>query len=202
MTWTRLDDHHFTSVEQLSLSRNARLLYVEGLIFANANLTDGYIPATAMRLVTDDPEVLEDARALIAAGLWENAVGGFSIVDFTRLQRSREDVEKVHELGRLRQNRQRQHKLGDHSGCDVRFCHVARADVTRDQSRDSRVSNGVSHDTPTRPDPTRPVRSTGEGGTGTSGSLTLAPTTRPSERPTITIDVQPDDDELPEVVAP
>lgn len=168
MTWTRLDDNHFAGTAQLALCRNARLLHIEGLVYANANLTDGFIPAVAMRIVTDDPDAIEDVRSLVGAGIWTDAVDGYQIVDFTEKQMSREDVEKVQELWAARQRRQRQHRLGDHSGCDSRYCTAARV------TRDSRSDGAVSHGTPIRPATTRTERSEGRGEAGVSGSLAFA----------------------------
>jgi hypothetical protein len=169
-SWTKLSAQHFTSTTQLALSRNARLLHIEGLVYAAGNLTDGFLPAAAMRIVTDDPDVLADVAALEEAGLWEVVDGGHMIVDFADDQMSAEDVRKLRDLSKVRQARSRQHRGGDHSGCDSRYCRMAL----------SRVTNGVSHGTTERNETERNERSEGVSERSTSaterlGSPGLAP---------------------------
>jgi hypothetical protein len=125
-SWTKLGAQHFTSTTQIALSRNARLLHIEGLVYAAGNLTNGLIPAGAMRVVTDDPDLVADTAALVAADLWEVVDGGHKIKNFFDDQMSKDDVDKLRNLSRARQRRQRQHLHGDHSGCDPKHCTVTR----------------------------------------------------------------------------
>jgi len=145
MTWTKLSSDFAGRPALLSVPRGARLLHVEALIWSNTHAQDGHIPGHVLTRITDELEPDKAAAGLVDAGVWEIADDGWQIVDSLDDQPSKADMDKVHELWRVRQRRQRQHRSGDHSLCDPRYCHV---------TRDSRVS----HDTrtvPIRSDPSR-----------------------------------------------
>jgi hypothetical protein len=143
MVYAILSDDHFTSPVQLALSRSTRLLHVEGLVYACGNLTDGFIPQAAMRIVTDAPNVLDAIKELIAVGLWADVVGGFQIVTFDEHQRSKQDVVNGRAKGQERTRRSRQHTRGDHSLCDPGWCRAARSESSDGISNG--VTAGISH---------------------------------------------------------
>jgi hypothetical protein len=142
-------------------------MYLEGLVWSNKQGTDGHIPRHAVRRVTDEEDPIGAAAELVDAGLWEETGDDWSIVGFLEDQPSRADVERIQTLARDRQRRQRQHRGGDHSLCDPRYCQAA-----------SRVTNAVTHDTRTDPSvPTRTEGTEGRGG-GAAPSGAYAPTGR------------------------
>jgi len=74
------------------LSRDARFLNVEALVWSRANRTDGVIPAGQLRWVTDAPDPDALAAELVGAGIWESGGEDFEIVGFLETQMSSERV--------------------------------------------------------------------------------------------------------------
>lgn len=148
MTWTKLSDTFTDDPVLLRLPRSTRLMHVEALVYCNRLLTDGVITRAALRRCTDHDDPEAGARQLLEAGLWREHGDGWVIVDFTRDQPSRADVERNREAGRVRQERLRRHRAGDHSLCLSTACHAVTPGVT----------DGVGNTTPSRPVPTRQGR--------------------------------------------
>lgn len=155
MTWTKLSDDATDDPALLALPRSVRLVHFEALVWSNRHATDGVVPRHMLVRITDEPDPATAAGQLVAAGKWVESEQGWEIVGFLDDQPSAEDVQRTRELARQRQQRQRKHRGGDHSMCVAKYC-----PALRDQMRESRVTkpvtNGVSHDTPSRPVPTRP----------------------------------------------
>jgi hypothetical protein len=155
MPWTKLSDDHFDRLEVIDLSRDARLLDIECAVWSNRALSDGRIPAAALRRITDSPDVDAATNELVKAGLWEATDDGWQVLDWTRTQESADDVRHRQEANRERQAKYRArreaHLAGDHAGCDPRFC------ATRRNASRNTVTHAVSNDTPTPPDPSRPL---------------------------------------------
>ena len=158
MTWTRLSDDFTDRPEFLKLSRSARLLHIEALVWCNRLTTDGRLPKAALRRLTDAEPLDEDVQELLAAKWWEEAEGGWQI-DWTG-QESSEDVNerKAYRAEVQKKYRQRRdkHNRGDHSMCDPRRCKKAQS-VTGNAT-----GNKTAHETPTRPGPSRP-KAAGQG---------------------------------------
>lgn len=157
MTWTKIDGAIRDDPRLLKLSRSARLLHVEALTWANDYGTDGEIPAYALPKVTDEPQPAQAAAALTEAGLWTVGPEGWKIVGFLDNQPSAADVERTHEQWKERQRRQRQHRSGDHSLCEPKYCQAA-SHVTRDNPGDS-----LRESRHTEPNRTVPNRRVGKG---------------------------------------
>lgn len=159
MTWTKLSDDATDDPALLALPRTIRLVHFEALVWANRHGTDGAIPRHMLPRITDDKDPDGAAELLVAAGKWELSTAGWEIVGFLDDQPSAEDVRRTKDLARLRQRKQRLHRAGDHSLCEVKYC-----PALRDETRESRVTksvtpivtNAVSHDPPSRPVPSRP----------------------------------------------
>jgi hypothetical protein len=83
MTWAKVDDRFPRHPKAMQAGPMACWLYVCGLCYANEHLTDGYIADTAVSsLAPSLPRPRVHARALVEAGLWEAAEGGFRIHDY------------------------------------------------------------------------------------------------------------------------
>jgi hypothetical protein len=120
----RLEDH--------GLSRDARLLYLEGLVHCSTALTDGAIRVRLAR-ISDAPDPEAAAGELVACGAWERQPTGFLVADYQEHNRSREEIELARAAASERKRRSRLHKLGDHSQCiQGRYCPEGR--VTRDRT--------------------------------------------------------------------
>ncbi|GAB3766370.1 hypothetical protein FB382_001870 [Nocardioides ginsengisegetis] len=175
MTWTRLSDNSMDRPEFLALSRSARLLHIEALVYCNRHLTDGLIPAAALPRITDANNVPALVDELQGAGLWvwDESRTAY-LLDWSdqeaaeNVRKRKADNRQRQELYRRRQENhrddkhdlcvprycpiRRRHDLDDHTGCSAAWCRNA---VT------STVTDRVGNDPPSRPDPSRPV------GTGT-----------------------------------
>lgn len=184
MTWTKIPDAHFDQLDVLELSRSARLLDIEATVFSNKVLSDGFIPATALRRITDSSDVDADTTELVAAGRWEAVDGGWQIANWTKSQEPAERVRKRQDKWAERAIRARLHRGGDHSTCDARWCQYVSPDQSHEESH--AVTPGETHDeshpTPSRPDPSRPEGpGDGEGAIGAATAPPPAP--RPKDEP-------------------
>ena len=141
MSYALLSDDLLLQLEAAEVSRDARLLYVEGLVYCATALTDGLIRVRLARF-SDADDVEACALELIDAGLWARNGSHYLVVDYLDHQQKAEDVERKRAEARRRQERSRRHKRGDHSMCTKgRYCphgadsdpsHVSHAHVTRD----------------------------------------------------------------------
>lgn len=105
MPWTRLDDQFINSPKILSISRDARWLYVAGLVWSVGALTDGVIAPYSLPAFAGDyhPNARKKAvRELVTAGLWETSGDGWLIHDFSEYQPMRKEVEAKREADRVR----------------------------------------------------------------------------------------------------
>lgn len=108
VAWIKLDDGFFRHPKVLAAGRDARDLYLAGLCYCGANLTDGAIPANALRVLGAEAEI-DDAGAaadrLVEVGLWKRGDSGFAVHDFLAYNPTRDRVlatrESRAEAGRL-----------------------------------------------------------------------------------------------------
>lgn len=188
MTWAKIDDRAIDGPTLLALPRGVRHMHIEGIVWCCRHETDGHIPRHAIGKVTDEPDMVDAAAQLVAAGLWAATVSGWEIVDFLAVQRSKEDIEKVKVLADARQRRHRQHQAGDHSLCDLRYCRAASRVAER-------IDNGVDNGPLTRPDPARPTgrKGEGKGAAGAAAPLGSRRTTAPGvpSRPRTRLVIEP-----------
>ena len=138
MTWVGMPVDIVERLERLGLTRDDRLLYVEGFLYAGQYLTDGTVTARLPRL-GDHPDADAAAARLVDAQVWEHIDdGAYVIVDYFTANLTREEVTRRKEDARLRQERSRRHKAGDHSICiRGRYCPDGQSEtVTRDVTRE------------------------------------------------------------------
>lgn len=177
MTWTRLPDDFADSPAMLSASRSARLLHVEALVWCNKHLTDGFVPAAAVRRLTDSEDLASDTAELVAAGLWTWEDGWrIDWADQERAERVKERKSFNAERQRKYRERGEKHARGDHSEC-TSSCPKASRNASRNDERAPSV-------TATRPVPSRPL-GRDEKGTGAAAPSAGAPgaARRQSDRP-------------------
>jgi hypothetical protein len=117
MTWTKLSESFADDPKLLAISRGARLLHVEGLVWSNRVGSDGHIPTAALVRITDQPDPVAAANELVGAGKWRETPTGWEIVGFLVDQPSAADVATSQQLNRERQQRWRWHQLGKHDLC-------------------------------------------------------------------------------------
>jgi hypothetical protein len=169
MTYALLSDDLMLRLEASGVSRDARLLHVEAIVYCATALTDGDVRIRLPR-ISDAEDTDGCADELVEAGLWERIAGGYRVLDGMEHQRSRDEVELAREAARERKERSRRHKLGDHSMClKGRYCPDGR--VTRDRTRD-----GTRDGTPTNPIQSDPRKDKDwKGGRSADGALERAP---------------------------
>lgn len=138
MPYAKLDDTLLDRLEDSGVSRDASLLYVEGLSYCSRVLSDGILPARLAKLSSSpDPEAA--GEELVSAGWWQPGEGGYVVVDYLMHQDSATVVLSRREQAAERQRRSRLHKGGDHSMCvRGRYCPDGQQEpVTRDMTRES-----------------------------------------------------------------
>jgi len=128
MPWFRLDDSFHSHPKVIAAGNEAVGLYVRCGTYAAEHLTDGFVGKQIVLLYGS--EAL--AARLVETKLWNRARGGWNIHDYLDYNPSRETVEKERKAAAERQRRRRDSVMS---------------------RRDSRRDDGVSHTTPTRPDP-------------------------------------------------
>jgi hypothetical protein len=152
MTWTRLSDDFTDRPQLLQVSRSARLLHIEAMVWSNRLLTDGRIPSAALRRMTDAEDLAELVEELASAGIWEATDDGQWELDW-KDQESAAEVKGRRDYRQETQKRYRErhskHERGDHSMCDPRFCKKA---VTGNATGNA-ISNKTGYETPSRPVP-------------------------------------------------
>jgi hypothetical protein len=132
MTYAMVSDDVLLRLEDHGLSRDARLMYLEGLVHCATALTDGAIRVRLAR-ISDAPDPEAAAGELVACGAWERQPTGFLVADYQEHNRSREEIELARAAASERKRRSRLHKLGDHSQCiQGRYCPDGH--VTRDRT--------------------------------------------------------------------
>jgi hypothetical protein len=173
MSYANLSDDMLARLEHDGVSRDARLLYVEGIVHCATALTDGEIRVRLPRLSdAEDVEALADE--LVAAGYWQRTDYGYGIGDYLKHNRTRDSIIASRDSNRQRQEdyreRGRRHRAGDHSLCTSR---CPDKDVTRYVTRD--VTAPLPHLTSPNLREVREVR----GGDSADGALERAPASPP-----------------------
>lgn len=98
MTWVKVEDTFPDHPKVLGLSDAALACWLRGLCYSSRHLTDGHLPAAALRVLGTSRATAE----LVTAGLWESVADGWRIHGYEDHQRSRSQVEKVRESARAR----------------------------------------------------------------------------------------------------
>lgn len=93
MPWMRLDDQIFLHPKIVAAGKDATLLHLSALAYASSQLTDGFIPSAAVRVIAATVNVsAKGVAALVEVGLWEVTDGGYAIHDFLQYNPSREET--------------------------------------------------------------------------------------------------------------
>ena len=108
MPWTRLDDQFHTNPKVTSLPDTAFRMYVNGLVWSVANLTDGRIPFVNASQTLSKPHgnsVRNAIRYLVETGLWTpdtDEKDVWWVHDFDQYQPTKSQVEQEREANRRR----------------------------------------------------------------------------------------------------
>ena len=82
MAWVKLDDQFPDHPKIIAAGGEAAWLYVAGLCYCSAKLTDGMIPSAMISRLTDRRNAPKLADKLVEVGLWEHADGGYMVHDY------------------------------------------------------------------------------------------------------------------------
>lgn len=155
MPWFRVDDGFHSHPKVLAASLAARGLWATAGSWSSDHLTDGFVADHVLASLGGSPEL---AAELVTAGLWKRRRNGWQFHQWEKKNPTKEAVEKERAAAAERQRRSREAKSSH---------------------RDTAVSNGVSHTTPTRrvgrskndlPDPSRvTARASPPGSPGDAG---------------------------------
>lgn len=128
MTDARLPGRWLNDPDLLDLSDRLWRVHTGALMWSAEQGTDGAISARVLRLLHPDGATADDARALIAAGLWTAAGTGYQVTEWAPVQSLAADVERGRAANRERQARHR---------AKVAKPAPEPSDVTRDVTRES-----------------------------------------------------------------
>lgn len=136
MPWFKVDDALYSHPKWVAASAPARALWVTAGSWSASQLTDGLVPRHVLAMLGGKPK---DAAELVAVGLWDVDGNGWRFHDWLSFQPSAAQTLAARAAAKERQQKHRASR------------------------RDKAVTNGVSHTTPTRPDPTPVPNGTGSG---------------------------------------
>src|SRR5437773_3375355 len=101
--WTRLDDRLPDHPKIRACDLSARWLFIKGLCYAGAFLTDGFLRSNeALALAGELKRPKAAIQQLVAAGLWQPVEGGYAVHDFLVYNPSRAKVLAEREATRRR----------------------------------------------------------------------------------------------------
>ena len=98
MAWTRIDDKFLMNPKIQTAGPLGMALYLAGLIYANANLTDGFIVESMLPVLCGMAYQTPSkgmAQVLVNLNLWEKVEGGYQIHDFLEFNKSREQIKTL-----------------------------------------------------------------------------------------------------------
>ncbi len=101
--WTPLATDFFHGPKVRLVGRDAALLYIAGLCYAQHHMTDGVIPAHVLDVLAPAAWVRPAAHVpLVEHGLWEPVDGGWFVKDWFLWNRSAEEIARRTENERKR----------------------------------------------------------------------------------------------------
>jgi len=108
MAWAKLDDQIFFNRKITCCDGFARLMHVAGIVYCAGQLTDGFVPDTAIGLVTGmtglpfDKQMLSNVLGqLLSNNLWSRQDDGYVIHDYLDYNPSRETILTTKEARKL-----------------------------------------------------------------------------------------------------
>lgn len=90
MTWFKVDDKLYSHPKWLGLSKGARSLWVTAGSWCSDQLSDGFVPKTALLMFCGTPA---EAKQLVDAELWHEEAGGWQFHDWDEYQLTRDQVD-------------------------------------------------------------------------------------------------------------
>jgi general stress protein YciG len=103
VSWVILDDDFPNHPKTVQAGNDAALLFVFGLCYCRKYHTGGFIPSDACYSLGFKGNPRKAVEALLAAGYWERAVGGFQVHEYAKRyddEKAKATKEKRQEAGR------------------------------------------------------------------------------------------------------
>ena len=95
MKWIRIDTQMFENPKLLYLKEDRKfraiVVHLEGMTYSGRHALAGFIPKAALRIFGASAA---DAKALVTAGLWDLAPGGWQVHDWDDYQLSADDMQQ------------------------------------------------------------------------------------------------------------
>lgn len=152
MTWVRLDDTFVESPLWLRLSFAARSLYIDWLSYSARHLTDGVVPDAIVKRMKGSGYSQGNLRELKDEGLVEtHMLSAVFLPRWLEHLRPSDVVLAERKGGAKRKEKSRREKAEKEAAREA--AEEAEEMSRRDTARDTNECHGVSHTTPTRPDP-------------------------------------------------
>lgn len=111
MGWAKIDHSFFRHPKVVSVGKDAKFLYIAALCYCGENMTDGVVPAAALRVLGAEIDIKNPARAareLVASGLWiARNDAEFHVNDYLAYNESSDERKAKQEAARGRMQRTR-----------------------------------------------------------------------------------------------
>lgn len=138
MTWVRLDDGFVRHPRMVAAGLHGRALFIAGLCYCGAHLTDGRIPKAVLPVLAAEAGVKPSTwKKLVEVGSWVDHGDNLEVHDYLVYNPSRAKVTTDREAGAERQRRSRE----------------SRQKSRRESQRDKPDGNGVTSRDPSHPIP-------------------------------------------------
>jgi hypothetical protein len=102
MTWAKIDDQFYLGLKNAAIDRDEQDIYLASLVYCNGQLTDGFIPESALMLLYVWAKIPIEANAqanaqaiasrLVEHNFWECADNGYQVHDFLDWNLSKVEV--------------------------------------------------------------------------------------------------------------
>lgn len=121
MAWAKLDDGIFDNPKIVNLSKDAKLLYLVGLVYCAKYLTDGRLTPANVRIVQAVADVNgASVEELRSAHLWKPQGGDFLVNDWTEYNPPASKVREAREAAKERMRKLRSQERSPERSSEVR----------------------------------------------------------------------------------
>lgn len=141
--WVKLDDQFPDHPKVIAAGGDAAWLYVAGLCYCQAKLTDGRIPAAVVPRLTDRRQPMKLAERLVEVELWEADEDAFWVHDYHDHNAAAEEIKARREANRNRVSEWRMKQAGNGVGNAVTD-DVRNDDVTPPPRAQSAIRNPLT----------------------------------------------------------
>ncbi len=161
MAWVKLDDGFFRHPKVVGAGRDARVLYLAGLCYCGANLTDGSILDGALRVLAAEAEIKNPkaaAERLVEVGLWEQVGGGYRVHDYLDHNRSSDNVRSERDAAADRMRRGRSENVRPNKARSSPEVRITDTDTDTEREREKNDDATPAPPGAAAPSPSAPYR--------------------------------------------